>query len=415
MTTNIQLIAEAMQVAAEQRILDARRVRIAGELASRSVPSLGSEGMSRCAGYARPALMLADLWKITVAEAQRLCDVGLAVRPRTALDGTELPSRYPAVAAAVDSGSLGVESAAVIVHELEAASLRCSDDARHRAERELVTRADDFSVVDLHAIARHLRDRLDQDGAEPRDELRRTKRSLRLVSRRDGMTRLEWEMPPETAGLVKAGIDAIVSDHLRRERDEAASTERTLEQRRADAAELVFHHVASCSNPAGDLPTITMVVRMTLESLVEGLGAASIDGQTETISASTARRLAAEVELIPLVLGGRSESLDIGRARRLFTRAQKLAMAERDEGCAFPGCTSPPSFAEAHHIEWWSDGGGTDLSNGVLLCAFHHHRVHDDGWQIELRDHVPYFIPPPWADPSRAPRRGGRVLLEDAA
>ena len=34
----------------------------------------------------------------------------------------------------------------------------------------------------------------------------------------------------------------------------------------------------------------------------------------------------------------------------------------------------------------------------------------DDGWQITLREQVPYFIPPPWvADP--IPRRGGRLRV----
>ena len=86
-------------------------------------------------------------------------------------------------------------------------------------------------------------------------------------------------------------------------------------------------------------------------------------------------------------------------------------MMERDDGCAFAGCTSPPAYADAHHIQWWSHGGTSDLANGIMLCGFHHHRIHDDGWEIRIRDGIPYFIPPPWVDPDRRARRGGRIEL----
>lgn len=415
MTTDAELLAEVREVAAEQRRLDARRIAVASELVARSLPSMGSEGMARRAGYARPALMLAALWKITAGEAQRLCEVGTATRAGRALDGSELPARYPVVTASIAAGALALDSAAVIVHELEAASLRCSAEARQHAEAALVDHAPGLTVAELHILARRVRDRLDEDGPEPRDELRRAKRALRMFPTRTGMLRLEWELTPEAGGLVKAGIDAIVGEQLRQERDDALLSDRTLEQRRSDAAEQIFRHAATCSRAAGDLPAITMVVRMTLDSLVNGLGVAGVDGVDETISAATARRLAADAELIPIVLGGAGEVLDVGRARRLFSRAQKLAAIERDGGCAFAGCTSPPSFAEGHHLRWWSRGGTTDLDNCVMLCAFHHHRIHDDGWRIELREQVPYFIPPPWIDPARTPRRGGRVRWDGAA
>ncbi|MET0806285.1 MAG: hypothetical protein ABWX98_04185, partial [Lacisediminihabitans sp.] len=68
-----------------QRGLDAIRVQLAGELAAQSAPHLGSDGIARRAGHATPASFLAELWQISVADARRLCDVGVAVRPRAAL------------------------------------------------------------------------------------------------------------------------------------------------------------------------------------------------------------------------------------------------------------------------------------------------------------------------------------------
>jgi len=422
-----------------QRGLDAIRVRLAGELAAQSAARLGAEGIARRAGHPTPASFLAELWQISPAEAARLCDVGVAVRPRLALDGSVLPARYPSLGAAVESLALGVEAAAVIVRELDQAAPYCSLDARAAGERLLVEHAPGLTVRQVQGLARQVRDRLDEDGAEPRDVVRRQRRSLTLIPQPDGMVRLVWDMPPETAGLVRAGIDALVGEQLRAARDQVADSlgtdgvadvdDRTMPQRRADAAEDLFRHAIGCDRPGGDRPVVTMVVRMTLDQLLDGLdsaqidgigglggvGGARIDGVEAGISATTARILAAEAHIIPAVLGGAGEVLDLGRARRLFSSAQRQALAERYGGCAFPGCGHPPGYTEAHHLQWWSRGGPTDLSNAIPLCSFHHHRIHDDGWEIDVRDRVPYFIPPPWCDPDRTPRRGGKRMVDLAS
>jgi len=407
-----------------QRGLDAIRVRLAGELAAQSAAHLGAEGIARRAGHPTPASFLAELWQISPAEAARLCDVGVAVRPRLALDGSVLPARFPAVGAAVENLVLGVEAAAVIVRELDQAAPYCSAESRAAGEKLLVEHAPGLTVRQVQGLARQVRDRLDEDGAEPRDAIRRQRRALKLIPQSDGMVRLVWDMPPETAGLVRAGIDALVGEQLRAVRDRVADSlgtdgvadadDRTMPQRRADAAEELLRHAIGCDRPGGDRPVVTMVVRMSLDQLLDGLdglGGARIDGIDAGISATTARILAAEANIIPAVLGGTGEILDLGRARRLFSPAQRQALAEQYGGCAFPGCGHPPSYTEAHHIRWWSHDGPTDLVNGIPLCSFHHHRVHDDGWEIDMRDHVPYFIPPPWNDPDRTPRRGGTVVL----
>jgi len=407
-----------------QRGLDAIRVRLAGELATQSAAHLGTDGIARRAGHATPASFLAELWPISVAEAARLCEVGIAVRPRLALDGSVLPARYPTLGAAVEALTLGVEAVAVIVRELEEAAPYCSADARAAGEKLLVEHAPGLTVRQVQGLARQVRDRLDEDGAEPRDVIRRQRRALKLIPQPDGMVRLVWDMPPETAGLVRAGIDALVGEQLRAARDRVAESletdgiadtdDRTMPQRRADAAEELLRHAITCDRPGGDRPVVTVVVRMTLDQLLDGLGAAHIDGVDAGISATTARILAAEANIIPAVLGGAGEVLDLGRARRLFSPAQRQTLAEQYGGCAFPGCGHPPSYTEAHHLQWWSRGGPTDLANGVPLCSFHHHRIHDDEWEIQVRDHVPYFIPSPWCDPDQVPRRGGKAVPMDS-
>lgn len=150
---------------------------------------------------------------------------------------------------------------------------------------------------------------------------------------------------------------------------------------------------------------------MTLQDLQAGTGHATIDGIDQPISAGTARRIAAAGNIIPAVLGTDSEILDWGRSKRLFTPTQRLAITERDHGCA--GCGAPPGMTKVHHRHWWGrDHGHTDLSNGILLCETCHHRIHDNGWDITI-DGVGmnariWFIPPAHIDPDRTPRLGGR-------
>lgn len=151
-----------------------------------------------------------------------------------------------------------------------------------------------------------------------------------------------------------------------------------------------------------------VVVTVTKDALLSGLGAAHLDGVDEPVSAATARGMTVNAELIPQVLGGPSEVLDQGLGRRFFTEAQREAMATRDRGCLWPGCTAPPSWCEAAHRLPWHSEHPTDLGNGFLLCSFHHHRFDDDGWSMQWDGAgIPWFTPPPHRDIRRRPRPGG--------
>ncbi|MGD6978730.1 MULTISPECIES: HNH endonuclease [Citricoccus] len=133
------------------------------------------------------------------------------------------------------------------------------------------------------------------------------------------------------------------------------------------------------------------------------------------ISPTTIRAWACDAELIPVVLGGEGEVLDLGRSRRLFTRTLRRAITARDGGCTAPGCTIPAPWCEAHHIEHWEHGGPTSVDNGVLLCSHHHHAVHAGGWTISMRHGVPWFIPAAYRDPCQRPRRNTYWRPETAA
>jgi len=139
------------------------------------------------------------------------------------------------------------------------------------------------------------------------------------------------------------------------------------------------------TRPADTVPSsgglaATVVVTMTIETLMGGLAAAGLCDGTR-ISAGEARRLACGAGVIPVVLGGKSEPLDVGRQRRFHTKTQRIAMGLRDGGCTALGCDRPPAMTHAHHDVPWSTGGNTDVKTGRLLCPRHHTLAHDPRYE----------------------------------
>jgi hypothetical protein len=124
-----------------------------------------------------------------------------------------------------------------------------------------------------------------------------------------------------------------------------------------------------------------VVVTVPLSTLVTGLGSAQLDTGA-VISAAEARRLACRAGVIPAVLDGASQLLDLGRTRRFHSKAQRVAMAARDRGCTADGCDWPPGLCHAHHDQPWSRGGKTSLADGRLLCPKHHARAHDPAFTM---------------------------------
>jgi len=136
--------------------------------------------------------------------------------------------------------------------------------------------------------------------------------------------------------------------------------------------------------PASGGLNATVVVTMSLETLKDGLGHATISGADTELSATTARRLACAAGVVPAVLDGRSRVLDLGRRSRLATSAQRLAKFIEQQGlCAIEDCDRPASWADAHHWKKrWCDGGTTDLDDLILICRRHHTLAHAAGRSV---------------------------------
>jgi hypothetical protein len=142
-----------------------------------------------------------------------------------------------------------------------------------------------------------------------------------------------------------------------------------------------LEHYPSARLPRHGGGAFEVVVTLDLDTLRSGIGAATLTGGNR-ISAGEARRIACQAGITPLVLGGDSQPLDLGRSRRLFTPAQRRALEVRDRGCTADGCGLPASVCDAHHDHPWSAGGPTGLANGRLLCPRHHRLAHDRRYEM---------------------------------
>ncbi|MEC5168702.1 HNH endonuclease signature motif containing protein [Glaciihabitans sp. GrIS 2.15] len=421
---------------AERRIIDAKITRLsvdAGEM-MKAMRAIAAPHMAQSSRSV--AELLVDVGRISRAEAHRYYRVGVATEQRSTLLGQPLPIEFGVVRGALDDGSIPLDSANYIISALAQASPRADASDLLAAQDALVAFARECPADLVRRVANSWREALDVDGIEPREEALAALISLRRTIRPNGMKRYIIDADPIGAAYLDAAIDSHVGANIRRPSfdapqgglgeaanhdaangdaangdaaaDDALITQRSIAQLGAEAIFELARHGIDCTNTEIPIRATTIVVRMSLESLLSGLGEANIDGIEQPISAGTARRLAAEAQIIPMVLGGDSEILDLGVAQRLFSRAQKIAMAERFGGCAWRNCQLPPSHTEAHHVVWWGRSGPSNLQNGVLLCSKHHHEVHRNNWMIEVRGDVPWFIPPSTIDPRRTARRGGK-------
>ena len=415
---------------AERRLIDAKITRLsvdAGEMmkAARAVEAPHVAQSSRSV-----VELLVDVGRISRVEAHRYYRVGVATEQRSTLLGQPLPIEYGVVRGALDDGSIPLDSANYIISALAQAAPRADTADLLAAEDALVAFARECPADLVRRVANSWREALDVDGIEPREEALAALISLRRTIRPNGMKRYIIDADPIGAAYLDAAIDSHVGANIRRPRfetdspnldsadtnsadtdadaDDALIAQRSIAQLGAEAIFELARHGIACTNTEIPIRATTIVVRMTLESLLSGLGEANIDGIEQPISAATARRLAAEAQIIPMVLGGDSQVLDLGTSQRLFSTAQKIAMGERFGGCAWRNCQLPPSHTEAHHVVWWGHSGPSDLRNGILLCSKHHHEVHRNNWMIEVRGDVPWFIPPSTIDHRRTPRRGGK-------
>ena len=309
-------------------------------------------------------------------------------------------------------GDLSVDAAGLITAGLETLTDRVPRDQVTRARAAPREQGGQLAVHEVRRIVATAVARADLLGHEERERRQHSERYLAWKEDHTGMVTFTGKLDAVTAAPIRTVIEQIVTHDFRarRDQDPAEQDQRTVGQMRADALFQICRHALGCKQTDQSGIRTTIVVRINENDLRTGRGLGRIDGTEQPVSMGQLRRLAGDAGIVAEVLGGDSEVLDLGRKVRLFTPAQRLALLERDGGCA--KCHAPPEHCEAHHIRWWDNGGRSDLANGVMLCTRCHHDVHRQRWEIEVQSGRVEFIPPSTIDPQRLPRPGGRAALD---
>jgi hypothetical protein len=140
-------------------------------------------------------------------------------------------------------------------------------------------------------------------------------------------------------------------------------------------------HGQVTARPAPDLHVL-----MDLETLLRGpheRGICELSDATP-LPVGTARRLACQARILPVVLGSDGEVLDLGREVRVANRAQRRALRVMYRTCSVPGCDVEFDRCEILHVLPFEHWGPTDLDNLAPLCWRHHHLVHEGGWVLQM-------------------------------
>ncbi len=343
----------------------------------------------------------------TAAWLDRLTGCGRPEAGQVTRTARRLANRYELVRVALAAGKINLAKAHLIRVALDRLPVDLSADTLDRAQATMLDHAQVLDPKGLARVGLRLWEVIDPDGVDAHEQAllerqeAKARRSSWLTSRtEDGITRF-WLRTPELVGDTFLSI--LEGYAAPRRTDQAGPDTRPYPQRLGDA----FEEWLSRQDPTdlpdhGGLPA-TLLITTSAD------GDQPKNGTTATgqpVSARTVSWLACTAWLTLMLLDDKGVPLKHGRTKRLFTLGQRLGFAVRDKGCVFPGCDRPPSWCEAHHLKPWSHGGGTDLTNGCLLCAYHHRLIHQGDWQVVMgSDGHPYVIPPDWVDPTRTPLR----------
>ncbi len=365
-----------------------------GELKHRVLAHASQVRVEEATGAATTATWLARATRTTVRSSRR------AVHLATALE------TYARLREGYAAGRVNTEQAEVIARALDALPVDIPASVRAAAEERLVDLAGHHDACDLRVLGDRVLDVVAPAVADAHEaarlaaEERAAARKTMLTMTPDGQGSVHgrFTVPELHAGMLRKQLLALVVHDKPALTSTPTTTAEQEEGERPEpvkAATAVELGAAFCEllerldgSQVPEMSTgATVVVTMTLETLTGGLAAATLD-TGDRIAAHTARRLACEAGIIPVVLSGRREVLDQGRRKRLFTRAQRIALATRDRGCTAAGCRTAAWFCHAHHDQPWATGGTTDLINGRLLCPTHHRTAHDPRYESRvLADH----------------------------
>lgn len=298
------------------------------------------------------------------------------------------------VADALASGALRTDQAGVIVDSVDALPAAVEAETRERAELTMLSMALEHDARDLRQIGKRILDIVAPEVGESHEEKAlaaeeaRADATVELGMVEDdghGRCRMWFTGPTHVGKMLKRHLLALANPARHDEADlkDESGEWKPVRRRLGEAFVEYVERFPADRTPQTAGVNATIVVTMTLEQLLAENGTALLDDGSR-MSAGQARRLACEAGIIPAVLGTKSQPLDLGRAARLFNKAQRIALALRDGGCTARGCETSASGCHSHHDDPWSRHGLTDLGNGRLLCPRHHRLAHNPRYEMAV-------------------------------
>ena len=279
----------------------------------------------------------------------------------------------PEAWAAFEAGDISLEHARVIGTTVD----EMKDEKKPWAEQVLTDTASSVEPLGLDRLGRLMRYEMDPDTADERANKQHEGRRLSVATTFGGMVSINGVLEPLAGAMVQSALNAFMAPQ--------PHDERTAPQRRADALTEICQRILRTDQPptnGGHRPQL--LVRSDYERLVARPGASAADaGWVGPISGRDVQRVACDAEVVRIVFRGGCEVLDVGRAQRTFPVAIRRALLAQWKTRFWFGCNQPAEWAEGHHIVPWESGGATSLANAALPCAYHHHVIHRDGWQLE--------------------------------
>ncbi len=306
---------------------------------------------------------------------------------RAARLARRLDQAHPEVDTALADARVTVDQAQVIVNAVDALPTDLvSTDTVAQARAFLLEQAREHDAKALRVLSRRLLEVLDPEAADAEEARRleaeeadaRARASFTMSDDGHGSCHGRFTIPSLHGSILHKHLMALAAPKRNPDRPANTPTRHQLGRAFCEYLETRPEHTV----PHAGGVAATVVVTMTIEALMGGLTAAGLCDGTR-ISAGEARRLACTAGIVPVVLGGPSEPLDVGRQRRFHTKAMRIAMALRDGACTTVGCDRPPALCHAHHDIPWGSGGDTNLATGRLLCQRHHTLAHDHRYQMK--------------------------------
>jgi hypothetical protein len=362
--------------------------------------------------------VLAIRWRISTSEAGRRLDEAAQLMPRVTLTGEPLEPELPCTALAQARGAINREHIKVVREAMARIPSAVDSLTRAQIEVDLVRTAVGVGPKELKDNADRILFLLDQDGPEPDDMERARRREFsKGPQRSDKMIPFRGSMTPEAWAIYEAIFAKWAAPGMCNPDDEnpcvsgtpsQAQIERdhrSLAQRQHDALVAVGRSVLESGELGrhNGLPT-TLIIRTTLQDLESRAGIGVSGGGTVIPIADVIRLAARSTQYLAVFDKATGSALDLFRARRVASPAQRIMLIAREGGCTKPGCTVPAYGSQVHHAARdWANDGQTNVDELGLACGPDNRMVGPGGWETRVNeDNDVEWIPPPDLDTGQA-------------